>query len=159
MKSKFRQRRISSIPEVVYESLLQILQGNHIATSKRTKEISKAYYYYYAFRDSLSTRVIKNPVTGVVEMRIMYEDLKTNQYVILLKSEEKGACIEFFYKRAKGECARKIKKRIDDVFACVTEREIQVYTIQQQTKRSREGLKTNLHSNQLQQRKCGRESK
>ena len=111
----------------MYTILVQILQGNHVVTRKRTKEISKAYYYYYAFRDSLSTREIKHPVTGAVETRIMYEDLKTNQQVIVLQCEEKGACVDFFYKRAKGESARKIKKRMDEVFASISEREVQVY--------------------------------
>ena len=123
-----RQRRIRSIPQEVYAHLIQILQGHEsVVTRKRTKVIKRAYYYYYAFQDSLSARVIEHPVTGSVETRIMYEDLTTNQELIVLQTEEKSACIDFYYKRAKGESARKIKKRMDVVFASVTEREIQVY--------------------------------
>ena len=47
--------------------------------------------------------------------------------MILLKKEEVGDCIAFFYKRCKSESARKLKKRIDRVFCGVSERDIQAY--------------------------------
>ena len=38
-----------------------------------------------------------------------------------MQSEEKGACIDFFYKRLEGESAKKLQKRMDNVFDSITE--------------------------------------
>ena len=99
-----------------------------MTTKDRAKRVEKAYYYFYTFRDSLSVGEVHHPVTGKVETRILYEDLQTAQKVIALQLEEKRECIEFYYKRAKGEGARKLKKRVDDVFTLVSEPDIQSTT-------------------------------
>ena len=59
--------------------------------------------------------------------RLIFHNQSSQKEVIILKDEEKNACIKFFYERSKGEGARKLRKRISEVFSKITERKIQDY--------------------------------
>ncbi len=89
--------------------------------------MKKAYYYRYTHRESLSVCEMENPLTNQNEKRILFQENATTQKVIVLRTEEKGKCIAFYYDRSKGDGARKIKKRIDDVFTGISEDEVQKY--------------------------------
>ncbi len=96
-------------------------------TKERNGVAKKAYNYLYAYRKHLAVTEVENPLTSVSEKRIIFSDLLSQQTVIVLKNEEKSDCIKFFFERSKGDGARKLRKRIADVFCKVTEREIQDY--------------------------------
>lgn len=120
------RRRFPSVSGDVHGHLLYILEGNHVATKDRSSAIRKAYYYHYTYRDRLSVCEVENPVTKIKESRILFKN-EQDSCVIVLRTEEKQECIAFFYDRAKGESARKIKTRIDVVFTGISEDEIQRY--------------------------------
>ena len=94
-------------------------------TKQRSACIKKAYYYYYSYRKSLSVKEVTNPVSGKTETRILFEDDSARKRVIVLCTEEKQRAFQFFFHRAKGESARKMKKRIDNIFTGFSEREVQ----------------------------------
>ncbi len=109
----------------MFEKLLLLVDGDHIPFKSRDAIEKKAYRVYYKCKSSLSCEIVENPITGKTEKRIFFHT--NDKELIVLKSEEKVSCIDFFYKRCKAESARKLKKRIDSVFCGVTEREIQVH--------------------------------
>lgn len=67
-----------------------------------------------------------NPISSEKEDRVMFAVPPMKEKTILLRSEEVNACVEFFYKRTKGDCARKLK-RVDLLFTGITEKQIQQY--------------------------------
>ena len=128
--NKCRHRMMCSIPKVMYDILYQVLLGEiSVPIKDRTEPVERAYYYLYTYRDCLSIGRVNNPVSGQEETRILCEDLPTGKKVIVLKLEEKRSCIDFYNRRGKGERARKIKKRIAEAFALVSESEIQCYIV------------------------------
>ena len=107
--------------------LLAITEGQYLSIKDRDKVAKKAYYYLYTYRPNLSVQEITNPLTGSREKRLMFHDSSSQKSLIVLKNEEKKDCIKFFYERSKGEGARKLRKRIAEVFSKIAEREIQDY--------------------------------
>ena len=125
--AKVRGRRITSIPSDVYDVLLKILKGSHIGLKERDSACKKAYNYNYNHGSQLSVAIVQNPISSEKEVRIMYNVPSMTENTILLRSEEVNGCIEFFYKETKGNCFRKLKKRVDLLFTGITEKEIQQY--------------------------------
>ncbi len=104
-----------------------LIEGVYIPMKERNDATKKAYYYLYTYRKNLTVAKVENPLTSVSEKRVIFCDFLSRQKVIVLKNEEKADCIKFFFDRSKGDGARKLRKRIADVFCKVTEREIQDY--------------------------------
>ncbi len=73
--------------------------------------MKKAYYYIDThIVKVLSVCEMENPLTNQNEKRILFQENATTQKVIVLRTEEKGKCIAFYYDRSKGDGARKIKR-------------------------------------------------
>ena len=67
-----------------------------------------------------------NPVSGKIETRIiLFEDDSARKQVIVLCIEEKQRAFQFFFHPAKGESARKMKKRMNNIFTGFSERAVQ----------------------------------
>ena len=123
-----RTRGIPSLEESVYANLLLLLKGSlSIPIRERDDTTKKAYYYYYNYGKQLSVCSVEHPVIGTEGTeRIMYTASQGKQ-TIITKCSEKYKCIDFFYSRSKGDGARKLKKRIDEVFTGISEHDIQQY--------------------------------
>ena len=124
-----RERHLSSLSCEVHDKLLHILDGGHIPTKDRDASDKRAYRVYYPFKSFLSSNMVKNPLSGVMEKRVIYHPQSgdPDRRVIVLKASEKNPCIQFYYDRCKAESARKLKRRIDTAFCGVSEREIQLF--------------------------------
>ena len=123
-----RSRGIASLEDAVYLNLLLLLKRScTIPMKERDDACKKAYYYYYNYGKQLTVSKAEHPVfEGGAEDRIMYTNSQGKQ-TILIKCGEKHKCIDFFYRRTKGDCARKLKKRMDEVFTGISENDIQQY--------------------------------
>ena len=127
-QSQQRTRGISSLEDPVYLNLISLLKGSlSIPTRERDAAARKAYYYYYNYGKQLSVCSVEHPLIGTDAVeRIMYTSSHGKQ-TILMKCSEKHKCIDFFYSRSKGDCARKLKKRMDEIFTGISENDIQQY--------------------------------
>lgn len=123
-----RTRGIPSLDDPVYMNLLLLLKGSlNIPVRERDDATKKAYYYHYNYSKQLSVCSVEHPIIGKeATERIMYTNSPGKQ-TILTKCSEKHRCIDFFYSRSKGDGARKLKKRIDEVFTGISENDIQSY--------------------------------
>ena len=109
----------------MYQTLICLLKSSLTVPVKERDE--QTYYYYYNYSKQLSVSTKYHPVIGPkAEERVMFTSSDGKQS-ILVKCDEKERCIEFFYRRTKGDCARKLKKRIDEVFTGISESDIQLY--------------------------------
>ena len=122
---------ISSVPDEVNDCLLTILEGKYFPMHIRTATVKKAYYYLYSYRKYLIVKKIENPLTMMKEKRIIFQ-AHSQQPIIVLKDGEKVVCIKFFYERSKGDGARKLKRRISQIFCTVSEKDIQDFINNQQ---------------------------
>ena len=98
----------------------------------RSATVKRAYYYLYNYRQFLEVRDIENPLTAMKEKRIIFQSSQSTLPIIVLKNSEKIDCIKFFYERTKGDGARKLKKRISQLFCTVSEKDIQDFINNQQ---------------------------
>ena len=123
-----RTRGIPSLDDPVYMNLLLLLKGSlNIPVRERDDATKKAYYYHYNYSKQLSVCSVEHPIIGnEATERIMYTNPQGKQ-TILTKCSEKHRCIDFFYSRSKGDGARELKKRIDEVFTGISENDIQSY--------------------------------
>ena len=126
LENSRRTRGIPSLEHSIYQRLILLLKGTlSVPVKERDADTRKAYYYYYNYGKKLSVSRTKHPILGTdVEERIVYTSCKGKQ-TIVMKCNEKSKCIDFFYQRSKGDCARKLKKRIDEVFTGISEGDIQ----------------------------------
>ena len=106
---------------------MSLIDGTYIPMKERNSIAKTAYYYLYTYRKHLEVTTVENPLTSISEKRIIFNDFLNQQKVIVLKNQEKSDCIRFFFDRSKGDGARKLRKRIANVFCKVTERDIQDY--------------------------------
>ena len=127
-QSQQRTRGISSLEDPVCLNLISLLKGSlSVPTRERDAAARKAYYYYHNYGKQLSVCSVEHPVIGTDAVeRIMYTSSHGKQ-TILTKCSEKHKCIDFFYSRSKGDCARKLKKRMDEIFTGISENDIQQY--------------------------------
>ena len=127
---QLRTRGIPSLDDEVYRKLQSLLKAQYtIPIKDRDDTDKKAYYYYYNYGKQLSVSAAEHPIIGDdAEERILYTSQgPERKKTILLKCSEKRRCIDFFYCRSKGDCARKLKKRMDEVFTGISENDIQQY--------------------------------
>ena len=123
-----RVRCMSCIPNEVYRILSDIVKGKFIVSKDRDKACKKAYTYFYKYAKCLSVKTVQHPVTSAKEERILFTNAGTDSCpLIVLCAEEKAECIDFFYRRSKGDSARKLKKSIDEKFCGITERDVQSF--------------------------------
>ena len=121
-----RERYISALPPNVFNKLLHIVDGECIPRKERDDVDRRAYRIYYSMKGSLTADDIEMPLTGNIERRLLLHT-PGEQKLIILRKEECVHCIDLYYKRSKGESARKLKKRIEAVFCGVSESDIQTY--------------------------------
>ena len=99
---------MSSLSNDIFDKLLVLVEGDHIPMDHNA---NAAYRIYYSFKSFLSAKDVDNPITAKKERRILLKSPSSEkQHLILLTTEEKAPCIDFFFKRCKGESARKLNE-------------------------------------------------
>ena len=108
----------------VHSALIRLLKGQNIPKKKRTTDEIAAYRIKQKSGLHTEVSVVKHPLSGKREERVLVSSGKDDIKTILLKKEEMESCVKAYHDRYKGSGARKLYKAISKRFTGVSEREI-----------------------------------
>ena len=123
-RQKKNKTRVRCVRSGVHSALIRILKGGCVPKKDRTTDEIAAYRIKQ--RSGLSTMVdvVKNPLSGKKEERVLVSAEQNEIQTILLKKEEVEACVKMYHKKCKGAGTRKLYKTISKRFAGVSERDV-----------------------------------
>lgn len=108
----------------VHSALIRILKGQKIPKKKRSADEIAAYRIKQKPGLNIEVSVVKHPLSGKREERVLVSSGQDDTKTILLKKEEMKTCVKAYHDRYKGSGARKLYKAISKRFAGVSERDV-----------------------------------
>ena len=108
----------------MHSALLRILSGQAIPKKDRTIDEVAAYRIKQKRGLKTSVQVVKSPLSGNYEQRVIVTSQVGGLQTILLKKEEMDACVKMYHNKYKGAGIRKLYKAIAKRFAGVSERDV-----------------------------------
>ena len=108
----------------VHSALIHILKGKSIPKKDRSTDEIAAYRIKQKTGLNTTVDVVRNPLTGKREERVLVRADQDEIKTILLKNEEMETCVKVYHKKCKGAGTRKLYKSICKRFAGVSERDV-----------------------------------
>ena len=119
-----KKTHVRCVRSGVHSALISILKGKKIPKKDRTTEEIAAFRIKQKPGLNTEVSVVKHPLSGKREERVLVSTGKDKIKTILLKKEEMEACVKAYHNRYKGLGARKLYKAISKRFAGVSERDV-----------------------------------
>lgn len=123
-KKKCNKTRVRCVRSGVHSALISILKGKSIPKKDRSTDEIAAYRIKQKPGFNTTVDVVRNPLTGKKEERVLVRADQDEIKTILLKKEEMEACVKMYHKKYKGAGTRKLYKSICKRFAGVSERDV-----------------------------------